>query len=401
MLLILEIAFWLCIVGVTITYFIYPFWIKWLGLKQSENNIRFSKNDALPVVAIIVAAYNEEKVIAKKLDSILQLNYPKELIHVFIGNDCSTDSTAAIVESYQSKIKNLTLVNNPAQTGKTAIVNHLGAMAKSKLGEKTILVLTDANVLFHVDLLFELVQHFKNKTIGIVGANVVNTVSENSVVGELETMYISRENKMKYYEGLYHGALMGTFGACYAIRATALKLVPEHFLMEDFYITMQVHNQKLKCIFEMNAICYEDVPGNMWEEFKRKSRIAAGNFQNFFVFKNWLLKPFSPVGFTFICHKVLRWFTPFLAIAGLILVWILSESHLHHDLYDYIFWYKFIFWGLFFLDLIFVYANIHFKPLRLLTYFYFMNVAILVGFYKYVKGIKSAAWKPPTRNVND
>jgi cellulose synthase/poly-beta-1,6-N-acetylglucosamine synthase-like glycosyltransferase len=189
---------------------------------------------------------------------------------------------------------------------------------------------------------------------------------------------------------------MGAFGACYAIRANAFRLVPEHFLMEDFNITMNVHNQKLMCIMEPNALCYEDVPGNMWIEFKRKSRIAAGNFQNFFQFTNWLLQPTTTVGFTYFSHKVLRWLTPFLAIASIILVAILAN---YYWFYYYLFWYKFIFWIFFFADIVLVYFNIHIKPLRMLTYFYFMNVAIVVGFVKFLKGIKTSAWKPTDRNV--
>jgi cellulose synthase/poly-beta-1,6-N-acetylglucosamine synthase-like glycosyltransferase len=275
------------------------------------------------------------------------------------------------------------------------VVNHLAQLAKQQLSENSIFVLTDANVILEKDCVFEMVKHFKNNNIGLVGANILNTKNDN-MVGELESMYISRENKMKLAEGLFHGALMGAFGACYAIRSACYKIVPDNFLMEDFFITMQVHNQQLECIFETKAIAYEDVPGNMWEEFKRKSRIATGNFQNLFFFKHWLLKPFTAVGFTFISHKVLRWATPFLAITGLILVGVLA---IYSDFYEYIFLYKFIFWALFLIDALLVAINIHIKPLRLLTYFYFMNVAIIVGFFKYLKGIRSAAWQSTKRKV--
>jgi hypothetical protein len=85
-----------------------------------------------------------------------------------------------------------------------------------------------------------------------------------------------------------------------------------------------------------------------------------------------------------------------MAITSIVLVAVLAN---YYWFYYYIFWYKFIFWIFFFLDIVFVYFNIHFKPLRMLTYFYFMNVAIVVGFIKFLKGIKSSAWKPTDRNV--
>ena len=82
-------------------------------VKGKKNNQDFySINDSLPQVAIIIAAYNEEKVIAEKLESILALNYPKNLIHVFVGNDASTDSTYQILQQYQSKFNQFYIVNN-------------------------------------------------------------------------------------------------------------------------------------------------------------------------------------------------------------------------------------------------------------------------------------------------
>ncbi|MFM2226252.1 MAG: hypothetical protein RJA07_2454 [Bacteroidota bacterium] len=398
MILLLQILFWCCILAVGYTYFFFPMLIKKIAKGKLTNSICFTKDDQLPVVAIIMSVFNEEKVLAEKLNSVLELNYPLNRIHFFIGNDASTDSTSQILQQHQAKFENFNVVNNIIQSGKTSFINKLSKMAKNKLGDEAIFILTDANVMLEKDLCFELVKHFKNPKIGIVGANVMNTSHKESAVADMETMYISRENEIKFNEGLLNGAMMGAFGACYAIKASAIKSVPEHFLMEDFYITMQVHNQQLQCIMEPKAICYEDVPGNMLIEFKRKSRIAAGNFQNFFQFTNWLFKPFSAVGFAYISHKVLRWLTPFLAIISIVLVAILSNYYL---VYYYIFWYKFLFWIFFFGDIVLVYFNIHIKPLRMLTYFYFMNVAILIGFFNFLKGIKTSAWKPTDRNVKE
>jgi len=343
--------------------------------------------------------YNEEKVLAEKLKTILQLNYPKELLHLFIGNDLSNDNSLSIIENKSQNFHSIQIINAEKRSGKPALINALAKAAKEKLGNEIVFLITDANVQFHPKMLFEMVKNFKNKNIGLVGANVVNNASKSSTVSELESIYVSRENKMKYFEGRFHGALMGPFGACFALRSNAFVEIPTHFIVDDFYLCMKIHDQKLQCIYETAAVCYEDVPGNMWEEFRRKSRIAAGNFQNLFCFWKWIFRPFSAVGFTFFSHKILRWLTPFLAIGGLVLVWKLSDTHLHHDLYDYIFWYKLVFWLLLLLDFVLVFFNIHFKPLRLLTYFYFMNVAIIWGFIKFLKGIRSAAWQPTARNV--
>ena len=157
MLLILEIAFWLCILGVTYTYFIYPILIQFLAKRQLPNNLLYQENEQLPTVAILIAAFNEEKVIAQKLQSILQLNYPKELLHIFIGNDLSSDNTVKIVTEMQPQFSSLQLVNMSQRSGKCLVINSLAALAKQQLPQETIFVLTDANVLLQKDCVLQLV----------------------------------------------------------------------------------------------------------------------------------------------------------------------------------------------------------------------------------------------------
>ncbi len=82
-------------------------------MKQAAAKVRYSKNDYSkitdwPSVTIVFSVFNEEKVMKRKLESILQLDYPKEKLQVLIGSDNSTDQTHAIIEEFISQHSNIT-----------------------------------------------------------------------------------------------------------------------------------------------------------------------------------------------------------------------------------------------------------------------------------------------------
>jgi hypothetical protein len=106
-----------------------------------------------------------------------------------------------------------------------------------------VLVLTDANVFFEQETLFELAKHFKNPLVAQVGANILNSGLREDGISIQEQSYIQRENYIKHLEGL-SGTMQGAFGACYAIRASYFPEIPANFLMEDFYISMHVLEAK-------------------------------------------------------------------------------------------------------------------------------------------------------------
>ena len=80
--------------------------------------MQYQLNDELPEIAIICAAYNEETVIAQKIDSTFETNYPKEKIVFYIGTDACNDNTVAIIKEYQKKVPLLKLVEFTERTGK-------------------------------------------------------------------------------------------------------------------------------------------------------------------------------------------------------------------------------------------------------------------------------------------
>jgi len=370
--------------GIFHTYVFYPLHMLLGSNKKTSSEITISHNHT---VAILVAAYNEEKVIGEKLKSIFNSDYSLDKISVYIGSDASTDATNQIIEDFSKQHPNIQLTNFKGRTGKAAIINYLASQAK-----ENILILTDANVFFTPTTVSELVKHFNNENIHQVCANILKVSDKNSGIQPMEKTYLNLENKIKAAESHRWEIVMGAEGACYAIRKNKYNPVPPNYFMDDFYITMGVLDNGGKVIFEEKAICYEDLPSMSAEEHKRKIRISIGNYQNLSVYKHLLWPPWKGLGYAFLSHKVLRWLTPFFLITIFICTIILAwQSKIMMVL-------AVVQLFLFLLPL--VIRCLHkIKPLLFVAHFYNMNLALLKGFFIYSKGVKSSVWEPTKRNA--
>jgi cellulose synthase/poly-beta-1,6-N-acetylglucosamine synthase-like glycosyltransferase len=188
---------------------------------------------------------------------------------------------------------------------------------------------------------------------------------------------------------------MGPFGGCYALRKNLFEKVPNGFLVDDFYISMKVMEKGFKCVNQLDSICYEDVSNDMRQEYKRKARISAGNYQNLRVFSKFLFRPFTPVGFCFISHKFLRWITPFLILLSLISLAVLSTEN---TVFLVMLIFELIMLTTPLIDYILGKMRIHLKLLRFISYFSYMNLALIKGFFNYASGVKSGIWQPTKRS---
>ena len=385
---VMAIFFWLCIFLIFHTYLFYPIILQILSSGKKDNDILYGRDDDLPVVSIIMSALNEEDVIAEKIESIFSGDYPLDKLEVLIGSDNSTDSTAEIINKYAAIYPQLRFWDFKERRGKQNVVNEL-------VDESTgsIFILTDANVMFDTSTLFNLVRHFKNEEIGLVDTNMINKGLKVEGISYQEKAYISREVKIKNMEGRLWGCMMGPFGGCYSIRKKDYSPVPSNYLVDDFYINMKVFEKRKKAINDLDACVFEDVSNVLKDEFRRKVRIATGNWQNLKTFRNLLWR--MPLGFCFLSHKVLRWKGPFFILTAIILSAILA---IHSYVYLGLLAFQIMLLLLPVLDFILKKINIHIKPLRMVTHFYAMNLALFIGFFRSWKKIKSGTWDRTPRN---
>jgi len=380
--------FWISVFLILHTYLFYPLLLELLSAGKKGNTLCYERRDVLPMVSVIISAFNEEEVIAEKIESIFSGDYPNEKLEVLIGSDCSDDRTSEFVNSYLPDHQNLIFRDFKKRRGKQNVVNDLVKECRG-----SILILTDANVMFDTATVFNTVRHFKNPEIGLVDTNMVNKGLKIEGISFQEKAYISREVHIKNMEGRLWGSMMGPFGGCYAIRKEDYAPVPPNYLVDDFYINMKILEKRKIAINDLEARVFEDVSNVLKDEFRRKVRIATGNWQNLRTF--WQLLFRKHVGFCFLSHKVLRWKGPFFLIIALVMSAILG---FYKDLYAVLFAGQILLLLLPLLDLLLKMANIHIRSLRLVTHFYAMNLALLIGFFRSWKTIRSGVWDRTPRN---
>ena len=371
------------------TYIFYPLIMQFLR-NCFRKNVALPNNKEQPTVAIIMAAYNEERVIEKKLKSCMNSTYPSDKLQIHIGSDNSQDKTNEIVTAYEQKIQNLHFTAHKERQGKIKIMNKLAQEANAEW-----LIFTDANIFFAPETFSELMRWHNDPQVAMVCGHINKMKHGQNGSAEAELLYMNNENNLKLNESLLLGFCLGAEGGCFAIRKSFFEQVPELFLNDDFYTTLSVIEQKGKIIYAENAICFEDTTDTEME-FKRKVRIQKGNIQNLVHYWYLVLNPFKSLTWALWSHKIFRWMTPFLLIINAI------SSVLLTAYYPYAWLLTLPVIGFFAYPLIYgLLQKIGIKSnfLSALYHFVMMNYAFIKGVHLYFSGPKTSIWERTQRKA--
>ena len=374
----LKFIFWTCLFLVGYSYILYP--ILLVVFDKVWIRKRFEKSDELPGISIVIAAYNEEKVIKSRLANCLKVDYPRDKLEIIIASDGSDDRTCEIVRKYSDK--GIVLYDYKERRGKVNVLNETVPNAKNN-----IIVFSDANTMFAHDALVKIVRNFGDERVGCVcgGLHFVNPKDGNT--GELEGIYWKYETVMKIVEGR-HGFLLGCNGAIYAIRKELYEKCEEDTIIEDFVLPMRILQKGRAVIYDPGAVAIEESAAQIIQEKHRRIRIGAGDFQALFR----LLPMLNPLrglsAIAFLSHKVLRWFAPFF----LIIIFLSNLFLLKEKLYLMVYAAQCFFYMSAIIGQLFNKFGINLKGFSLCYYFVSMNVALFLGFFRYIKGTQSVAW---------
>jgi len=342
------------------------------------------------MVSVIFAAHNEEAVIREKLCGLIASDYPQERFEVLVGDDASSDATAEIAASIGRAHPIVRLVRFGARSGKPAIVNALAAQAKG-----SVLVLTDANVMFDADALRRIAVWFLEADVGLVAANILTrNLDGRGGIAHQEDAYIRREIRIKHRQSVMSGVVIAPFGACYAIRRADFRPVPPGYAVDDFYIAMRPLVLGRRAVQDMDAVCREDASEHVSSEFRRKVRMSRGNFQNLSAFRAVALRPWSALGFHFVSHKVLPWVSPGFILLSCAACAALAPTH---ALYAVLFGLMLAGLASPLLDGLFQRLGLRVRLVRFASYFLMMNVALGYGFLLWASGITGGVWQTNRR----
>ncbi len=389
-----EWIFWVCALLLLHTYFFYPLILMLLdAAQQAVGNLRYIKSgderrkpravDVAPPVSLVVAAYNEEGCIGDKLKNSLALDYPQDRFEVLIGSDGSTDRTNAIVEGCADARVRLSVAE---RAGKTTVLNRCVPAAKGE-----IVILSDANTLIDAAAVKKLVRHFRDPEVGVVVGKLklYNPTRKDYE----ESAYWTYESLIKFYEGK-RGAVMGANGGLYAIRRSLFTELPPGTIVDDFVIPLRILDRGFKVLYDPEAFALEETTEDYGKEFGRRARIAAGNFQSLRMLPGLLSPAAGFRAFAFWSHKVLRWCAPALMATALVANALMLASPLYAALLAaQVAFYALAFVGSRGLGIP--------RPLKRVAqvayYFVSMNLAMAVGFWRFLRNSQRAAWDRTAR----
>lgn len=308
--LILKFMFFSSFALIFHTYIAYPFSmfvmekvIKRKGYKNDEGY--------LPSVSLMVAAFNEEGIIQKKIENSLELDYPREKLEFIFASDGSYDNTNDIISQYSNH--GIKLIKIFPRRGKS---NALNVSVEKAKGD--ILVFSDANSFLKKDVIKKLVRNFANPSVGCVSGELSFHDKTGNPLGIMESRFWNFETRLKRREGNII-SILGANGGLYAIRKDLFKPLPtEDNIVDDFLITMNILRAGYLAICDPEAVGYEDTCTRMKDSFERKVRIGNGNLNTIRYFYPLLSPMYRLVSYALWSHKIIRWFTPFLLINILI-----------------------------------------------------------------------------------
>lgn len=381
-----ETSFWIGLGVLLYTYFGYPIILFIASKFSSPREIPLLSVKDLPTVTMIIAAYNEEKVIAAKLDNCLVLDYPADKLDFIVASDGSSDGTNALVSAWAAKNPRVKLLSLP-RGGKSAAIN--AAMAEAK-GE--IVVFSDANTVYDAASLKNLVRHFADNSVGCVCGRLSYNNPGKVISGKGEGAYWRYETALKKMESRL-GYVAGANGAIYAIRRGLFSPLPDGTINDDFMISMRIIQQGFKCLYEEAAIAYEEVAPNVKSEFRRHVRDGSGHYIAVRRLPALLNPALGIRSFIYWSHRILRWVAPFVLIAVFSANAALSGMQPYRGL--------FLLQTAFYLLAIAGYAasGTGRAPFILYAPFYFanLNLALLLGFFRAVSGRARPAWQSTQR----
>ena len=285
--LILKILFWVCLFIVFYTYIGYGILlyiiirVKRFCCGKPQETV-LPADDQLPTMTLMICAYNEEDVVAEKMENTLALDYPRDKFRIMWVTDGSNDRTNELLAAYPE----VDIVFSPERRGKTAALKHGLQELKTRY-----VAFTDANTMINPQAMREIARLFMDPTVGCVsGEKRVVAKKAGEVAAEGEGIYWRYESTLKRWDS-------------------------------ELMMSMLIVADGKRIAYTPDAYAQEYGSADLAEESKRKRRIAAGGLQSIWWLRS-MLNPFHQplVAFQYISHRVLRWSITPVAMVLLLLI---------------------------------------------------------------------------------
>jgi len=371
-------VFWAALLLIAYIYAGYPLLLALIGLMKPR---RLYQPEFCPPLSVLIAAYNEEKVIAAKLRQTVELDYPADKLEVIVLSDCSTDATDEIVSSFPDR--RVRLMRSSERRGKTHAQN-LGA--RQAQGE--VLVFSDATAVYHPQALRYLACNYQDPEVGAVsGRYKYFDPEDESPTGLGSSVFWNYENLIKTLQSRI-STITGCCGCIYSVRKDAYTDLPDD-VISDLVQPLHVIRKGYKVKFEDRALAFEETTKSTTEEFAMRVRVVTRAMRGLLSVP-LLLKPWKS-GWPAVqlwSHKILRWTVPFLLLLILGANLLLLDS----PFYQLILAGQLFFYAAAMLNMLLPLHRL-WRPLALPLYFCTLNAAALAGWIELCRGRKYITWQ--------
>jgi len=272
-------------------------------------------------VSVVFAVYNGQEFIRQKLDNLLGLDYPPNLLDIVVVSDGSTDATESILRSYADRNVKLVCVSHGGKA------SALTVGMQHATGE--ILLFVDVRQTFDAQALRHLVANFADATVGAVTGELkfvhsdrVGEAADIDVYWRYEIWARQRHSQID--------SIFNTTGCIYALRRSLAEPIPPDTLVDDAIIPLRAFFRGYRVVIDTEALAFDYgvVKGG---EFRRKLRTLGG------VWQAWIRMPqlftsANRMRMHFLAHKFGRVILPWLILIALLATWLLPGGLLRSSL---------------------------------------------------------------------
>lgn len=301
-------VFWLSVGVVFYAYAGYPLLVAMLARARGTHP---REGEACPPLTVVVAAFNEQARIGARVRDILAQDYPADRLQVLVVSDGSTDGTAAAADIGDARVRVLAL---PENLGKASAINAALASIDSEL-----VAFTDARQRYGARALRALVAPFADPDVGAVSGELLIHAAGQGDDADAQGvgLYWKMEKRLRFDEARL-GWLHGVSGAVYALRRTHFRPLPPGTILDDMWVPLQVVLAGKRVWMARDAVAHDQASSVAGEEFRRKLRTLAGNWQLIARLPALLDPVNNPVFFAWVSHKFLRLVVPWALLSALL-----------------------------------------------------------------------------------
>jgi cellulose synthase/poly-beta-1,6-N-acetylglucosamine synthase-like glycosyltransferase len=369
----LEILFWLCACLVAYTYAIYP--LALIVVARGREMAVHETDRTTTSISFVLVVHNEESRIANRVTELKALlRASGRRGEIIVVSDGSTDATARLAKT-ELGVK---VVELQTRIGKAAALTRGCGEA---VGD--ILILADVRQRWATNAANELLEKFASPDVGAVGGELVLQDERGMLSGV--GLYWRYEKLIRRNESRLHSTV-GVSGAIAAVRRSLFHPIPADMILDDVYWPLKVVMSGYRVVYASEAKAFDRLPAAVGDEFHRKVRTLAGNYQLIARLPSALVPWRNRIWLQYISHKVLRLIVPWALIAMFVASALSSGAF-----YRILFFSQAGFYGVALVGL--TAGSSAFRFAAAAGSFVMLNAAAWVGFWVWVSGRAGKSWR--------